>query len=267
MSTLLRRPAATKNRIITSLEIKAKDDQKRTFRGALSTSHLDLGDGFRQDIVYPGAFTEFLTDFKAQRDPYVPLLDSHDPFSILNVYGHMLDAEEKLTGATLRYETASGGALEVPEMMLDAEWQVIDGVDGDRVLDRLRVGSVRKMSMGYKKIQSEEVELRDGPARLLRKVWVREGSLVVMPMNPMAEIDIASVKADLAALDRANLTDEDRQQLRALASQIGALLRPEPASPDEKSADAQGSPAALAPDDRERRAAVLRDLKIRSLTR
>jgi len=38
----------------------------------------------------------------------------------------------------LRYEKADGSILEVEEMLLNTKWQVIDGPDGDRILDRLR---------------------------------------------------------------------------------------------------------------------------------
>lgn len=222
-----------KQRLVGSFSIKAKDEGKRTFVGTLATSHLDLGDGRKQDIVWPGAFKRFLGDFRSGSDSYVPLLDSHNPRSILNVFGHMLGGEEVLTGKTLAYPTTKGAALEVPEMFLETEWQVIDGPDGDRILDRLRPGSVRKMSMGYAAAH-EDVELKSGPARILREVRVGEGSLVVFPMNPSADVDTSSVKALLETLAedervvflKAMHADiRDPRVLRGLASNIGNLLK------------------------------------------
>jgi hypothetical protein len=228
-------------RLVGSFEIKAKDTQSRTFSGALSTSHLDLGDGFRRDIVWPGAFKAWLDELAAESDPYTPLLDSHNGFSILNVYGHMLDAEEVLTGKTLTYDIAKGGGkLKVPEMLLSANWQVIDGPDGDRVLDRLRPGSVRKMSMGYERLEADEIELVEGPARNLRKVYVHEGSLVVFAMQPNALIDRGSVKmVQLLEKDPEELSEDERKDLRRLATRIGSILRP-------KSGEPPAAPAAAA---------------------
>lgn len=234
---------ATEHRLIASFEVKAKDTKKRTFRGALSTSHLDLGNGRVRDIVWPGAFQERMEAFRTGADNYIPLVDTHDTSSIFNVYGHMLDGEEVLTGKTLEYRLRKGGTLKVPEMYFDTEWQVIDGADGDRVLDRLRPGSVRKMSMGYGADDADEVELAEGMARNLRNVWVGEGSLVVFAMQPNALIDTASVKSMLAGMTAETLTDEERRQLRRLASRIGNLLKTAPA----EAADAT-EPEATQPD-------------------
>jgi hypothetical protein len=236
-------------RLVGSFEIKSKDTQSRTFSGALSTSHLDLGDGFRKDIVWPGAFKAWLDAMSTEADPYTPLLDSHNGFSILNVYGHMLDAEEVLTGKTLVYDIAKGGGkLKVPEMLLSANWQVIDGPDGDRVLDRLRPGSVRKMSMGYERLEADEIELVEGPARNLRKVYVHEGSLVVFAMQPNALIDRGSVKmVQLLEKDPEELSEDERKDLRRLATRIGSLLRPAGKSGEPPAGDEP--PAAAAPAD------------------
>lgn len=206
-------------------EIKAKDQAARTFEGSLSTSHLDLGGWFSRDIVWPGAFKRTLDHFKNDADGYIPLLDSHDPYSIFNTLGHLLEGEEQLTGETLVYDMANSRKLRVPEMLLWTKWQVIDGVDGDRVLDRLRPGSVRKMSMGYETVRSDEDELEDGDkVRNLREVRIMEGSLVVFPMNPAAAVDLTSVKALLDAARAGTLTDEQKTELRA-------LLDPPPADP------------------------------------
>lgn len=219
-----------------SYEIKAKDDGKRTFEGILSTSHIDLGDGWRRDIVHPGAFKRTLDHFRSAKEAHIPLVDTHNYRSFLNTYGHMLDGEEMLTGKTLRYELKNGGVLDVAEMKLNTQWQVIDGPDGERVLDRLRPGSVRKMSMGYETIQGDEAELKEfGPSRNLREVSLNEGSLVTFAMNPNAEVDPATVKAMFDTLRDGTLTPEQEEEIKswpaAARERFRALLDPPPAAP------------------------------------
>jgi HK97 family phage prohead protease len=255
-----------------SFEIKAKDEGARTFEGALSTSHLDLGSsvmGFR-DIVHPGAFKRTLEHFKSAKDPYIPLLDSHSRESVMNVFGHLVDGEERLTGAALKYARDDGGMHEVPEMVLNTKWQVIDGIDGERLLDRMRPGSVRKMSMGYEPKRSDYVHLKEyGRARNLREVAITEGSLVVFPMNTAANVNTASVKSLFDALRAGTLSDEDSAALLALPDEakaaLRALLDAAPAPVDEPPA---GTPKGLAPDapDRIALSAMLRDLRRRALT-
>lgn len=240
-------------------KIETKDEGVRTFEGLLSTSHLDLGDGFARDIVYPGAFKRTLANFRSAADPYVPLLDSHNRWSIMDAFGHLLEAEERLTGKVLEYEMESGGTLKVPEMVLWTKWQVIDGADGDRLMDRLRPGSVRKMSMGYVTFQSDEKRLKDiGLVRVLREVGLREGSLVVFPMNWNAETDRATIKSmdDLLATIRAGtLTDQQKAELRALLD-----APPQDPGTDPGPGDA---PKELAPEARQALALRLRLIKLR----
>lgn len=249
-----------RSQLVGSFELKSADESKRTFEGALSTSHIDLGyAGMHRDIVHPGAFKRTLDHFRASKSAYVPLLDTHKRDSVMNVYGHLLDAEEHLTGNTLRYEKADGGIHEVPEMQLNTQWQVIDGVDGERIMDRMRSGSVRKMSMGYEDVRSDFTNLKQyGKTRNLREVALGEGSLVSFPMNPTADVNLASVKSLLDAARDGTLTDEQKDELRALLSDPSAPV-------DERPAD---TPKGLAPNDPLRIAldAQLRALKLRSLS-
>lgn len=250
----------TKQFMVGDFEIKAKDDAARTFRGVLSTSHLDRGDGLARDIVWPDAFKRTLGIFRTAPNPYIPLIDSHNYGSFLNIYGHMTAGEEILTGRTNQYELKGGGTLEVPEMLLETEWRVIGGEDGNKLFDRMGPGSVRKMSMGYRTIERDFAELADGtPVRNLREVALDEGSLVVFAMQDNAEADPGSIKALLDAARDGTLTDEQKQELRAL------LEAPPPAPADEPPAD--DAPKGLAPDDPERirMAAALRDITLRDL--
>jgi HK97 family phage prohead protease len=221
-------------RMACDFEVKAKDENERTFEGALSTSHLDLGNRMYRDIVHPGAFKRTLDHFRNSKKGYVPLLDSHKTESLFNILGHLVDAEETLTGKALKYETAEGKTLEVPEMLLNTKWRVIDGVDGERVMDRLRPGSLRKMSMGYAPYQYDFVNLKEyGKTRNLREVGLGEGSLLAFPMNPEAEVNTASVKTlaqwqDMDEDERkayvATLPEQDKAALRALLAPQGPVL-------------------------------------------
>jgi HK97 family phage prohead protease len=252
-----------KSRIVGEFAIKAKDEQARTFSGTLSTSHIDEGGWLYRDIVWPGAFKRTLDHFRGAKDGYIPLVDSHDYSSIFNVYGHMLDGQEVLTGKTLVYEIEDGGTLVVPEMLLDTKWQVIDGTDGDRLLDRLRPGSVRKMSMGYDAQREDFVQLKGyGKVRNLRELKLGEGSLVVFPMNHNADVQTESVKSLIDALrgaDLRTLSDNDRKQLRALLDA--------PPAPDDEVDPPADAPKGLAPDDPRRIAAeaLIRDVTLQSL--
>lgn len=212
--------------MVADFEVKQLDRGERTFEGDLSTSHLDLGNGFERDIVHPGAFKRTLDHFENAEDPYIPLLDSHDQFSILSVYGHMLSGEEIKTGEVLNYELEGGETLEVEEMVLRTGWQVIEGPDGDRILDRLRPGSVRKMSMGYRPVTWDRNTLADGTTlRNLREVKLREGSLVVFGMNPEAEVDLETVKGLLDRMVKGDeISDAQREELVRVYEQLGALL-------------------------------------------
>lgn len=235
--------------MVGQFEVKALDRKERTFEGDLSTSHLDLGDGFAKDIVHPGAFQRTKAFFDNAEDPYIPLLDSHDQWSILNVFGHLTDMEEKLTGKTLTHTLEGGKVVSVPEMVLKTNWQVIDGDDGARIMDRLRPGSVRKMSMGYRPVEWDMATLEDGTRlRNLKEVMLREGSLVVFGMNPEAEVDLATVKAFLASEEGKDLTDAQRGEMLRVHQAIGKLLGVRPAIEGEGPDDQHGQPKEADPD-------------------
>lgn len=230
------------------LEIKATDVEKRTFEGDLSTSHLDLGDGFVRDIVWPGAFKRTLDHFRANPNPYIPLLDSHDRYSVYSVLGTMVDGQEVLTGNTLAYALDDGDELNVPEMKLRTRWLVDEGEDGDKVLDRLKAGSVRNMSMGYRPEQYDFATLASGERlRNLRVVALKEGSLVVFGMNPNAGVDLSTVKRFLDSFEEAkDHAPSEYAELEGLYARIGALLAVRkgdgPTEPEGPAADREADP-------------------------
>lgn len=182
-------------------EFKNVDAKARTFEGLAATWELDLGD----DVIHRGAFKDDLAAWKRDKSRVIPLLDTHDSFSIYSAVGKLLEAKE----------TAAG---------LWTKWEVIEGSDGDGVLERIRKGVVNKMSIGYKPIKYEFEEsdnARYGIVRHLHKVELGEVSLVLRPMNPGAVVDTDSVKS---LLGREKLTDDETAGLRELHALIGKRL-------------------------------------------
>jgi HK97 family phage prohead protease len=176
-----------------------------------------------------------LDHFKKSKDPYVPLLDSHGRGSVFNAFGLLEEGEEELTGKTLKYEMEEGGTYDVPEMHLMTTWSVIKGADGDRLLDRIESRVVRKMSMGYDSEREEFVTLKGhGKTRVLKEVKLGEGSVVIFPMNPNAEISKA--KAILEMLDLKTLTQAERHELIALLKGE-PLVEETPAQTSERAAE------------------------------
>lgn len=173
-------------KIVAPFEVKAVDDDERTFEGYASTWDLDLGD----DVIHRGAFKDTLGEWE-QSGNAMPLLNSHNYFDIMSGVGQMIAAKEDKKG-------------------LWTKWEVIDGPDGDAVLARMRPSRrtgkavIGSMSIGYvpTKFDFEESEQSAyGQIRNLRKVSLREVSLVLFPMNPKATIDVATVKSAIARGD------------------------------------------------------------------
>lgn len=195
--------------VTARMQVKKIDAAKRTFEGLLSTWEQDLGD----DIVHRGAFANTLKKWHADKTHVIPLLDTHSSMSIFSAVGKLIDAKE----------TADG---------LWTKWQVIDGPDGDGVLQRISAGVVNKMSMGYKPIRWEMEENDDsrfGLIRHLNEVDLLEGSLVLRPMNEGAVIDTESVKQRARALMlQKRLDAQQHKDLRDLMRAIFLHLKEQP---------------------------------------
>lgn len=226
----------TKQRLSLAFEFKEANATERTFEGYLATWDLDLG----RDVIHKGAFARTLEHFK-RGTKKIPLLDSHNYFSIFSALGLLVDAREDEKG-------------------LWTKWRVVDGEDGDKVLARIQSGVVGKMSIGYVAIRYDYGTITvDGGKELsvrnLYEVKLEEGSLVLFPMNEAADVDATSVKL----LDAfSHLTPDQKTQLRALLEETPAAPAPEPV---------QETPKGLAPDAPERLAMdeLLRDITLRSL--
>lgn len=225
-------PRAEVKRIVVPFEVKADaiDKDARTFEGLASVWGLDLGD----DVMHKGAFKKTIKEWKDGSDS-IPLLNSHNHFDVLSAFGQLVDAKETPEG-------------------LWTKWEVIEGADGDRVLDRLRPSArtgksaVSKMSIGYEPTKfnfEESDEARFGQVRNLLEVRLKEVSLVLFPMAPGARINVSSVKhmtEAAASIDPKEVTPETKAELRKLASRIGILLAPQQGKTGEPSGSEQEAP-------------------------
>jgi HK97 family phage prohead protease len=174
-------PRLELKRVVVPFAVKTESisESERTFEGLLSVWGLDLGD----DVMHRGAFTDTLAEWKRSGDA-MPLLNSHNHYDVLSVIGQLLEGKETSEG-------------------LWTKWEVIPGDDGDRVLTRLRPSArngrapLSKMSIGYEAVKfdmEDNARARGGMVRNLRKVTLKEGSLVIFPMAPGARINASTVK-------------------------------------------------------------------------
>lgn len=224
--------------LLTPFQVKAVNAEERTFEGLASTWDLDLGG----DVIHPGAFKKTLREWKSGGRT-VKLFYGHNYYDIDSLLGKMVAAEETKDG-------------------LQATFKVTEGDQGDRVLAFIQDGVLDSMSIGYRAVKVEypnDEEERQGVFRHLKEVELREVSVVPFPMNPAARIDTDSIKALIGRYEGRDLNDEERAELKALRSELDALLVKE-----EPQQGTEGD--ALAPEDQKRAEieARLRDLRIRA---
>lgn len=231
-----------------NLSFKAENvsEAEGTFEGLLSTWDLDLGG----DVIHKGAYKRTLDHWQSS-GRVIPLLDSHDGFtSVENAVGKLTDAKETDEGLFTRWQT------------------VPDDRKAEAVLKRVAGGFVDGMSIGYAPIKTRaatEEEQAKGIFRHIDEISLKEGSVVIFPMNTGARVDAGSVKAAAEALlerfdelEAKDVLDEnDIAELGELYNRIGALLK------SDEPAD-QG----LAPEDERRAAhdAKLRAIRLRGLS-
>ena len=230
---------ATETKAITTrFEVKELDAEARTFEGLASTWDRDLGD----DVIHPGAFKRTLSHWR-QSKRALPLLDQHNYHTVRSVVGKLLDARETDEG-------------------LWTKWQVIDGPDGDEILRRLKGGYVDGLSIGYRPVKydfEESDDARWGEIRHLREVELKEVSVVIWGMNPNALVDTDSVKALIQAARDGRLTDEPKDERRALLDDSPAPDAPDTGTPDPE------EPKGLAPEEQAALRAKILRLKLRRL--
>lgn len=206
------------------MQVKATDDEARTFTGLASTWDLDLGG----DVIERGAFRATLADWK-KNGRVLPLLDSHNGNSVRSVVGKMVDGKETTEG-------------------LEATFEIMEGPDGDEVYRRIKGGYVDGLSIGYEARAWEapdEDEKRGGVWRKLTEVNLMEVSVCLWPMNLGARI--ADVKTALDRVSVKEMDPDDYKLARELASRLGSILRHAPSGKSEESSDDE-PPTAKAPD-------------------
>jgi hypothetical protein len=159
-----------------------------------------------KEIVLPGAFSESVKAFKAGK-VRIPLLDAHRVFgSTEAVIGKIVELKEDAVGLKFKAELS-----ETPL--------------AQQVRKKVAEGLLDSLSIGYS-IDADEVR-RDG-IRILKKLTLREISVVVFPANPEAKITgikgenvVLAAKARLSQLSRMDadlrfveerLDDLDRKQ-------------------------------------------------------
>lgn len=215
--------------LLTPFQVKAVNAEERTFEGLASTWDLDLGG----DVIHPGAFKKTLREWKSGGRT-VKLFYGHNYYDIDSLLGKMIEAEETTAG-------------------LKATFKVTEGEQGDRVLAFIEDGVLDSMSIGYRAVKVEypdAEEEREGVYRHLKEVELREVSVVPFPMNPAARIDTDSIKALIGRYEGRDLNDDERSELKALRSELDALLLKEephhgdggdtPAPEDQKRAELEG---------------------------
>jgi uncharacterized protein len=195
----------------TQFEVKATAGRK--FTGLASTWDLDYGG----DVIQQGAYARTLKEWR-DTGRNIPLIDQHNYGSGRAVVGRMIDAEETDEG-------------------LEATFEVVKSADGDEYLARVREGMLDGLSIGFEARQHRpptDSEAKLGVARVLEDIELKEVSLVIWGMNPHALVN--NIKAALPHI-------EDQKELRALASQIGSLLRPAPAKAADPAEEKEADPA------------------------
>lgn len=229
-------------RLNVPLSVKADSIDKgaRTFEGLAATWDEDLG----SDIIHKGAFKKSIATWKTSSEA-MPLLNSHDHFDIFSALGQAIAMRETDEG-------------------LWTKWEVLEGDDGDKVLQRLRPSPttgraiIGKMSIGFvpKKFDFEQPEGTDAfwdRIRHINEAELKEVSLVLFPMNPNASIDATTVKSFMQLARHTDPTKLDgvtRMELRRLNSRIGLLLKKQKPNDDEEleeSEDTQETPSTQTP--------------------
>ena len=151
-------------KMVVPFEVKqiTEDEDYFIFEGYCST-YLNVDRG--QDAVMPGAFTETVFDLmSSKRVGKLPALWSHNGDMPVGSYTEFRDDSHGLfvKGRLPKADTFVSGRL-IPQMKAE---------------------SVTSMSIGYSTLDY----IIEGGVRLLKKLKLWEISLVVTPMNPLAEI-------------------------------------------------------------------------------
>ena len=177
------------DKIIVPLQIKKfdEDNDNFMFKGHLAVfNNIDAG----YDKIIPGAFKEFLLESKEKKEETIPIFWAHKSSEPVGIFP-IKDMSEDNKGLAVT------GFMPKDDTFVKG-----------RVVPQMRIGSVRKMSIGYDAIDYK----MDGVVRNLEKIHLWEGSLVPLAMNDEARItDMKAVVAfgDLPLTDRSRSWDSN----------------------------------------------------------
>jgi HK97 family phage prohead protease len=185
-----------------AFEVKEMKEDKEffVFEGLASTfGNIDLGD----DVVEIGAFTKSI----AEKMPII--LWQHRTSEPIGMPIKIMEIPEGL----------------FVQVRLPKEDSLVKG----RVIPQMKVGSVRKMSIGFNIVDSE----MDGRLRRLKEIDLQEISLVTFPMNPQADVTGFKAKTDAEGNKisdhKFNLEDviglQDKKQLREFFKSSGLFTK------------------------------------------
>lgn len=168
--------------------------EEGTFEGWLSVyNEVDLG----RDKVLPGAFTKTLSE----NNGLVPLLWYHD---------------HKQPIGTLELEDKKEGLWVTGKFVLDVK-------QAQEAYSLVKAEVIRGLSIGYKALKKE---MKEG-IRHLKEVKLFEGSLVLFPMLPTAQVtDVKSDKADdfETLFERYRIQSERTQMQWALLDSLDMIF-------------------------------------------
>jgi HK97 family phage prohead protease len=152
-------------KIILPFDVKsmANAEDNFTFEGYVAAfNNID----YDRDIIEKGAFASWLTKSKESNIKSIPMFWSHAINEPIGVFP-MDHIKEDDKGLFVRG-------------ILPKEDSFVSG----RVIPQMKIGSVRKMSIGFKILDSDY----KAGARVLKSIHVHEGSLTAIPANENAEV-------------------------------------------------------------------------------
>ena len=197
-------------------EIKAVSEKESTFEGfSAGIGNEDSG----RDIIMPGAFAKSIKERVASGR--VKLLDQHSSYSTQDLWGKVVEAEERLTSKADRVTLAALLKVDkedAPTHRLWSKFFVSQKQAAQEALGDVRDEILDGLSIGYRTVRTEFIADEDSEedaefawlfgkgTRLIHELAWWETSLVIWGMNLAALVIPSSVKS---MLDRITRLDVD----------------------------------------------------------
>lgn len=172
-------------KMVVPFEVKefSEEDDFFTFKGYASTfGNVDRGG----DVIVQGAFADSINEMKQSGD-FLPAIWQHSSDTPVGIY-------------TAFDEDVKG-------LLVEGKLPKADTFVSGRVIPQMKIGSVRKLSIGYSVwMDGGSFEIRDD-VRYIKKLKLWEVSLVTIPMNNEANI------TEIKSLDFKSLSDRELEGL------------------------------------------------------